>query len=237
MEGKEITKAKARGWRNAKSQTQNSVQKILFIRGDNCRANDKRLFYPFSFNIWAGCQRLDCRVSFYGQGTAPVFRLLHTHIQLSWQIEPQLLFSVFFTSWYCTEDNREQDRTILVRLMHLNESVTGLSFLTTELPLKSKDQFLIILFIFPESISLAQTFHRSSCQSLWISDKVQSLNSLDYGHHPLGEIPFCSFLPIWPLCNSAYSATHSLLYLLKNISFPAPVEPVYGYSKEKSQEL
>lgn len=155
MEGKEITKAKAKGWRNAKSQTQNSVRKILFIRGGQLQSKWYKAFLSFLFYIWAGCQRLDCRVIFYGQGTAPVFRLLHTRIQLSWQIEPQLLLSVFFMSWYYTEDNRKQDRTILAWLMYLNESVTCLNFLTKELLLKSKDQFLIILFIFPESISLA----------------------------------------------------------------------------------
>jgi len=34
---------------NAESQTQNSVQKILFMQDGNCKENDERLFYLFSF--------------------------------------------------------------------------------------------------------------------------------------------------------------------------------------------
>lgn len=202
---------------NTESQTQTLFPKIPFIWADQEKAK-----ILFLFCIRVGRSRLDCRVGFSGQ--------LEAHFYSVKQADRTVIYVIFdFQVISGNREKREEDRTISVGLISLNSSVTGLSFLSAKLPLKSKDKYF---FVFPGSIPLAQTLHQASCwypRMMFRDGTIWTTDIIDWEK---------SFFIVFLLsdCSAASSATRSL-HLLKNIVFLASGEPVYRYSKERSQDF
>lgn len=113
---------------NTESQTQTLFPKIPFIWEDQEKAK-----ILFLFCIRVGRSRLDCRVGFSGQ--------LEAHFYSVKEADRTVIYVIFdFQVISGNREKREEDRTISVGLISLNSSVTGLSFLSAKLSLKSKDK-------------------------------------------------------------------------------------------------